>query len=227
MNNDNSSELFSSVDEVTPATGNPSSPQVSPVPEKTSRAESLPVITEDTVIEETVIPDIDAGSARSCGEFLRQQRERLGVTYDEVFEATKIKPDLIAALENEDFSQLPQPVYVIAYVKRLCQFYNINNALAREFLDRLRSEIAFDVPEDVSKSVKGSDESEENMRRIRNLAVVVALVFLLLLLLIISGITMVVVNLRKSGHQLEKQPPFSENTLVELQPKPKLRMTEL
>ena len=226
MNNDNSSELFSSSDEIRPATSVP--PQEAPSQEAPARSEAeVSVITEDTVIEDSVIPDIDAGSARSCGEFLRQQRERLGLTYNEVFESTKIKPDLVAALEKEDFSQLPQPVYVIAYVKRLCQFYNINNALAREFLDRLRAEIAFDVPEDVSKSVKGSDESEENMRRIRNLAVAAALIFLLLAILIISGITMVVINLRKSGNQIEKQPPFSENTLVELQPKPKLRMTEL
>ena len=149
------------------------------------------------------------------------------MSFEEVFEATKIKPDLIAALENEDFSQLPQPVYVIAYVKRLCQFYNINNALAREFLDRLRAEIAFDVPDDVSKSVKGSDESEENMRRIRNLAMAAALILLLLIVLIISGVTMVVVNLRKSGNQLENKPLFNENTLIDLQPKPKLKMTEL
>lgn len=227
MNNDNSSELFSREDEVTPAAVSSSAEESAPAPAAAPAREAPPVITEETVLEETVIPDIDAGSARSCGEFLRQQRERLGLSYEDVFEATKIKPDLVAALENEDFSQLPQPVYVIAYVKRICQFYNINNALAREFIDRLRDEIAFDVPEDVSKSVKGSDESEENMRRIRNLVLVVGLVFVLFLVLIISGVTMVVVNLRKSGHQLEKQPPFSENTLVELQPKPKLRMTEL
>ena len=227
MNNDNSSELFSVADEVTPAEAVSASPKSTPVPEGSSRSETNSVITEETVIEERVIPDIDAGSARSCGEFLRQQRERLGLSFEEVFEATKIKPDLIAALENEDFSQLPQPVYVIAYVKRLCQFYNINNALAREFLDRLRAEIAFDVPDDVSKSVKGSDESEENMRRIRNLAMAAALILLLLIVLIISGVTMVVVNLRKSGNQLENKPLFNENTLIDLQPKPKLKMTEL
>ena len=227
MNNDNSSELFSAADEMTPTESVSASSKSSSAQELPAKGETHSVITEETVIEEQVIPDIDAGSARSCGEFLRQQRERLGLSFEEVFEATKIKPDLVAALENEDFSQLPQPVYVIAYVKRLCQFYNINNALAREFLDRLRAEIAFDVPDDVSKSVKGSDESEENMRRIRNLAMAAALILLLLIVLIISGVTMVVVNLRKSGKQLENKPPFTENTLVDLQPKPKLKMTEL
>jgi cytoskeletal protein RodZ len=221
MDNDNTSnELFSENSSVFGTENNASVHEAPAAP-------AADVITEDSVIEEHIIPDTDAGGAGSCGEFLRLQREKLNLSYEEVFEATKLKPDMIRALEEENFSLLPQPVYVIAYVKRLCQFYNINNALAREFMDRLRSEIAFDVPDDVSKSVKGSDESEENLRRIRNLIVVVVLVFLLLLMLIVTGITMVVVNLRKSGHQLEKPSPFSENTLVELQQKPKLKMTEL
>ena len=225
MNDDNNSELF---------TSDRNEEQSAPVvPEKmaVTPAEKLPaggpVITENTVVEETEIPDIDAGSARSCGEFLRQQRERLKYSCEEVFSATKIKPDLIRALEEEDFTRLPQPVYVIAYVKRLCQFYNINNALAREFLDRLRQEIDFDVPEDMSKNVKGSDESEENRRRIRNLAIVAGLVALLVALLVIFGVTMVVLTLRKSGTSIEKAPVFNENTLVEMQVVPKLNMTEL
>ena len=212
--------------EKTPAAENAANaplPQTpAPNPEKEEK-----IITEETVIEVAEIPDIDAGGARSCGEFLKLQREKLNLTYADVFEATRIKEDMVRALEEEDFTQLPQPVYVIAYVKRLCHFYNINNALAREFLDRLRAEISFDVPEDVSKSVKGSDESEENMRRIRNLALAAAFVILLLLILVISGITMVVLNLRQSGHQLENKPPFSENTLVELQGTPKLVIREL
>lgn len=223
MNNENSSsELFSE------GTGN--------LPETTSRPQPLSpppqepdgkVITEETIIEETQIPDTDACGARSCGEFLKIQREKLDLSYEEVFAATRIKCDMIRALENEDFTQLPQPIYVIAYVKRLCQFYNINNALAREFLDKLRSEISFDVPDDFSKSVKGSDESEENMRRIRNLALVAGAVLFLLLILIIAGVTLVVVNLRQSGHQLEEKAPFNQDTLVELQDKPKLVITEL
>lgn len=221
MNNENKSgELFPDQSEQPVTIPEEKKTGVSPAAEEV-------VITEETVIEEQVLPETDAAGARSCGEFLRMQREKLNLSYDDVFEATKLKGDLVRALEEEDFSQLPQPVYIIAYVKRLCQFYNINNALAREFMDRLRAEMAFDVPEDVSKSVKGSDESEENIRRIRNLALAAALIFLLLLVLIITGITMVVINLKQSGNQLEKKTPFSENTLVELQEKPKLEMTEL
>ena len=228
MNNENgSNELFSETMPAASAAKEIEPASVQEVAETAVSNDSRRVITEDMVIEETPIPETDACGARSCGEFLKIQRERLNLTYAQVFAATRIKSDMIKALEEEDFSMLPQPVYVIAYVKRLCQFYNINNALAREFVSKLRDEICFDVPEDFSKSVKGSDVSEENMRRIRNLALAAALVIFLVLLLIISGITMVVVSLRNADNQFGDKGTYSENTLVDLQSKPKLRITEL
>ena len=207
----------------------PASPAPSPVP-GVPAAPEVPagrVITEDDPIVEPELPETDSGGARSCGAFLKLQRERLNYSVEEVFGETRIKPEIITALEDEDFSALPQPVYVIAYVKRLCRFYNVNNALAREFLDRLRESIVFDVPEDLSKSVKGSDEGEESSRRMRNLALAAVSIVLLLVLLAGAGITVAVVNLSRSGRQLEGKKGFSEKTLLELQAKPKLKITEL
>ena len=226
MNNDNgTNELFSDTAPAAPAAETESQVIQANAPRGEKPRENSVVITEDMVIEEPQLPETDACGARSCGEFLKIQRERLNLTYADVFAATRIKSDMVKALEEEDFSMLPQPVYVIAYVKRLCHFYNINNALAREFVERMRTEISFDVPDDFSKSVKGSDESEENMRRIRNLALAAALVIFLVLLLLISGITMVVISLRNSDQG--KSGIYSENTLVDLQSKPKLKITEL
>ena len=198
---------------------------VPPPPE--DAAVSGKVIREGEVIPEEKLPEVDAGGAGSCGEFLRLQRERLGYSVGQVFEETKIKPEIITALEAEDFSRLPGPVYIIAYVKRLCRFYNVDNVLARDFLDRLRGSINFDVPADLSKSVKGSDVSSEHLRRMRNLALIAAALILLLLLLIGTGVTLVVMNLRRSGGPLEKRTEFSEKTLLELQPKPRLKITEV
>lgn len=220
---DNSNELFPEGEINTPAAAEKT---VSDVNDADGTAESAVVIGDNYSAAEN-IPDIDAGGAVNCGEFLRIQREKLNLSYSDVFEATKLKPDMIRALEDEDFSRLPEPVYIIAYVKRLCHFYNVNNALAREFLEELRGRIAFDVPDDFSKSVKGSDVSEENMRRIRNLAISFAAVMLLLFFLIIFGVTLVVMNLRQPGHQLDKEVKFNSNTLIELQPGVKLKITEL
>jgi cytoskeletal protein RodZ len=220
MTDSDNNDLFSSVDN-----------EASPRPGSDRKAESAPaemaVLTEDSIVEEAVIPDVDAGSARSCGEFLRIQREKLNLSYQDVFEKTRLKPEIIRALEEEDLDQLPAPVYVVAYVKRLCQLYNVNNALAREFSERLREKISFDVPENIQKAFKVTDISKENMRRIRNMVVVVLLVLALLLILTITGITMVILNLNRADHRLEKKTPFSEKTLIELQTKPKLQMTEL
>ena len=198
-----------------------------PAPPASPEAPAGRVITEDDPIVEPELPETDSGGARSCGAFLKLQRERLNCSVETVFRETKIKPEIITALENEDFSLLPQPVYVIAYVKRLCRFYNVNNALAREFLDRLRESIVFDVPEDLSRSVKGSDAGEENLRRMRSLALAAVSIILLLVLLAGAGVTVAVLNLRRSGRQMESKKEFSENTLLELQPKPRLRITEL
>ena len=206
-----------------PVSGGPASSEVPASPE----APAERVLTEDDPIVEPELPETDSGGARSCGAFLKLQRERLNCSVETVFRETKIKPEIIIALENEDFSQLPQPVYVIAYVKRLCRYYNVNNALAREFLDRLRGKIVFDVPEDLSKSVKGSDTGEENLRRMRNLALAAVSVILLLMLLAGAIVTVAVLNLRRSGRQMETRREFSESTLLELQAKPRLRITEL
>ena len=83
------------------------------------------------------------------------------------------------------------------------------------------------MPEDLSKSVKGSDDGGEYLRRMRNLALVAVVIFLLLLFLIGTGVTVAVVNLRRPGGRLEKKTEFSENTLLELQPKPRLKITEV
>ena len=221
MTNSDNNDLFSSVDNGAAPRPEPSREEGAPVPSET------PVLTEDSIVEEPVIPDVDAGSARSCGEFLRLQREKLDLTLQDVYEKTRLKPEVIRALEEEDLDRLPAPVYVVAYVKRLCQLYKVNNSLAREFSERLREKIAFDVPEDIQKAFNVTDNGGENIRRIHNMAMVVLLVFSLLLILTVTGITLVIINLNRADNRLEKKTPFSEKTLIELQTKPKLKMTEL
>ena len=220
MTNSDNNDLFSSVD-------NGNAPRTELPPEGTPAPSKRAVLTEDSIVEEPVIPDVDAGSARNCGEFLRLQREKLNLTLQDVYEKIRLKPEVVQALEEEDLDRLPSPVYVVAYVKRLCQLYNVNNSLAREFSENLQKKIAFEVPDDVQKAFKVTGGSRENIRRIHNMAVVVLLVFSLLLILTVTGITLVIVNLSRADHRLDKKTPFSEKTLIELQTKPKLQMTEL
>ena len=88
MNNENSSnELFPENSAPDPAVQQELPPSAAHA--ETSEKSSAPagaekIITEETDIVEEVIPDIDAGGARTCGEFLKIQREKLNLSYAEV-----------------------------------------------------------------------------------------------------------------------------------------------
>lgn len=55
------------------------------------------------------------------GRYLAQQRELRGLSRDEVAQATKIPPTLIAALETGQVERLPSRVFVLNYVRAYAQ----------------------------------------------------------------------------------------------------------
>ena len=121
MNDENNGgELFPAPEPAAPREPDRNVP-ASPLPE--DAASSGKIIREGEFTGEEKLPETDACGAGSCGEFLRLQRERLGYSVEQVFEETKLKPEIVTALEAEDFGRLPGPVYIIAYVKRLCRFW--------------------------------------------------------------------------------------------------------
>ncbi|MBF5041167.1 helix-turn-helix domain-containing protein [Aggregicoccus sp. 17bor-14] len=55
------------------------------------------------------------------GRFLTQQRELRGLSRDEVAQATKIPPTLIAALETGQVERLPARIFVLNYIRAYAQ----------------------------------------------------------------------------------------------------------
>ncbi|WP_164491719.1 helix-turn-helix domain-containing protein [Staphylospora marina] len=51
------------------------------------------------------------------GSYLRQAREALGMTLDQVQEKTKIQKSFLIAIENGEFHKLPSPFYVRTYLR--------------------------------------------------------------------------------------------------------------
>jgi cytoskeletal protein RodZ len=51
------------------------------------------------------------------GRYLRTQRELRGLSRDEIANATRIPPTLVAALEDGQADRLPERVFVLNYVK--------------------------------------------------------------------------------------------------------------
>ena len=60
------------------------------------------------------------------GEILREARERRGLSLDEVEWATKIRRQYLEALEKEDYTQLPAPVFGRGFLRKYAHYLGLN-----------------------------------------------------------------------------------------------------
>lgn len=62
---------------------------------------------------------------KEIGERLRQARESMGLSLDQLQEKTKIQKSFITAIENGEFNKLPSPFYVRTYLRTYCKCVKI------------------------------------------------------------------------------------------------------
>lgn len=106
----------------------------------------------------------------SAGVYLRGVRESLNLTTGDLAERTKISSRYLEAIENDDISRMPPAVYAIAYIRKLCEYYNISNGSAEKMICELRKELNREVPDALISRVEIDTEStEENERETRRL----------------------------------------------------------
>lgn len=168
----------------------------------------------------------DVEGEESFGQYLRALRERNHFTIAEIANETKIKSDYLTALENEDYGSLPQPVYVLGYVRKLCSLYHVSPERADQITAELRDRLEYEVPEDITKTVIDHEVSEESERKIRQLILILAASALLVAVVLVAGGILILAGLRSSGSSPE-EPRFTESQAVEVQDAPKLIITEL
>jgi cytoskeleton protein RodZ len=75
----------------------------------------------------------------SLGTFLRQGRERSGLSVDAVSSASRIVPHLVRALEAERHDVLPAPVYVRGFIRAYCEEVGVD---VEEALRRYEEQVA-------------------------------------------------------------------------------------
>lgn len=71
----------------------------------------------------------------SLGTKLKQTRENLKVTIDQVSEKTKIRPYILAAIEEDSYDEI-DPVYLKAFIKTYSSYLKIPNAELQPFLEQ-------------------------------------------------------------------------------------------
>jgi cytoskeleton protein RodZ len=69
----------------------------------------------------------------SVGEHLRELRQRRGLSLEELSRTTRVPPRYLEALESDNFSALPAPVFVRGFIRAYCQAVGApaDEALAR------------------------------------------------------------------------------------------------
>lgn len=87
---------------------------------------------------------------RTVGQILKETRENKLYSLEEVEKATKIRKELLVALESDNFSKLPPPTYVQGFIKNYAKFLNLDQGkmlavFRREFSDKKHQPYVMEV----------------------------------------------------------------------------------
>ena len=168
---------------------------VTPKPKK----EEVPPVRETPAEPVPPHPAQELPQASSLGASLAELRRRRGMSLAEAAAESRIKQHYIEALEADDLADLPQLVYVIGFVKRLCVIYGASAQDAETLVADLPEQIDYEIPEDIRKSVICREQDEANHRRLRNLTVALVAGVVLILAALILGGAVLVLRLRNGG----------------------------
>ena len=78
--------------------------------------------------------------AGEAGAALRDARQDLGLSLEQVAQATKIRKDYLAALEDGDCRHLPPKAYALAYAKSYAEYVRLD---ASEVVEAMKAEYLF------------------------------------------------------------------------------------
>jgi len=69
-------------------------------------------------------------------QLLKERREELGLTIEELAQKAKVPSSIIEAFEKKDWDNLPEPVYVKGFLKKMCRVLELDE---KEILDMFLS----------------------------------------------------------------------------------------
>jgi len=128
--------------------------------------------------------EISITSTFAPGQILQEGRVRADLSIEQVAQETKIKRQYIVALEEGETDDLPPPVYVEAYVKKLCSLYKVD---ARQVLDMLAAsgmalqshKVPGEILHDIEKGKQINLKEEERVKRFFKTALLIIAVLVL------------------------------------------------
>ncbi len=154
-------------------------------------------------------------SACTLGVFLQEARVKMSYSLNQVAMATKLNLNYIEAMERDDFKNTPPPIYIRAYIKKLCSLYEIKPDIALNKFDSLVTPEKH-VSESLIKNLeenKMTNRDEEKKVELVAKVVVGVIATVVVILLISLGYYMF------SGSDESTVNPKPVSTVVQKQPK--------
>lgn len=153
------------------------------------------------------------------GRILEQKRKEMGLSLDEVEQATKIRKRYLTGLEREDYAMLPDAVYARGFLKTYANYLGLDGeALSHQLKSRRkpRRERGIDYNNEPRTSfeqplITPSGLTGTEKRKISTSAIVTLIVALLALAAIIGTLYFVGRGVQASRSQEENPPASSGN----------------
>ena len=122
-----------------------------------------------------------ATANEKIGDVLREAREAIDASLDDISALLKIRSDHLQALENDDFERLPGSVYAIGFIRTYATHLGLN---AGELIERYKAAVAVPHLEDQSPNPQTDVEPISGAVKI---AIGVMAVFVVYILWLIAG----------------------------------------
>ena len=81
--------------------------------------------------------EIESPKASSLGALLKDEREKKGLSHDQVAQITRLRRHLLVALENEEWDNLPSSVFVKGFIKSYAQTLGLDEKEALKLYERI------------------------------------------------------------------------------------------
>ena len=166
--------------------------------------------------------DFSTEDKMEVSRILKAARTAAGLSPEDVEKSTQIRAHYLIALEEADYDKLPQPVYVLAYLRKLCELYDIPEEEENQLVRPWRN-IPCELPENLPASVQQDGENAN-----RKVLYRLEIILLAAGALIVGGIIVLIVVLvvsHFSGKHLPA-PEFDNEKLLEIQETPRLNAPE-
>ncbi len=120
----------------------------------------------------------------SPGQIFLEARTRLKIGIDQVSHKTRISKQFIESIERDDYSSLPAPVFVTAYIKALCEYYGISEKQSQILQSLGTTEKFRPVPDEIIESIhRGRQVNQEAEKKLSIMLTVVGITLLILITL--------------------------------------------